>query len=359
MEFLILIILFLFVIPYLLFFLVKNKNKKLFNDLLNFNEDKLQFTQKNKNEINLIFAPHPFTNWTLNPTFKNSNQEFQHTKEGFKKTDENNSIIEKYDKEKNFKKIICIGGSTTQCMEMENYQDTWPALLNKNLQKKKFSVFNFGVGAWGTTQSLIRSQSWLPIIKPDLILIYQTKNDFTPLYQGNQNEKYIFPDYQNIYGQFSNNIIINYKNFIKFFPLIKIFYYFFIFKKKLQTNGLLAIYKPKNEPDPKGLKRLNDDFISSIILRLELIFTIAKKYNSKVIYIPEIINGGEYNKIIESKLLPRIREVIKNYKNVEYVKIPENSIKFNSNNFLDKMHFSLQGNKKFSDIIYDIILKNL
>ena len=179
------------------------------------------------------------------------------------------------------------------------------------------------------------------------------------MYQGNQNEKYIFPDYQNIYGQFSNNIIINYKNFIKFFPLIKIFYYFFIFKKKLQTNGLLAIYKPKNEPDPKGLKRLNDDFISSIILRLELIFTIAKKYNSKVIYIPEIINGGEYNKIIEIKLLPRIREVIKNYKNVEYVKIPENSIKFNPNNFLDKMHFSLQGNKKFSDIIYDIILKNL
>ena len=67
----------------------------------------------------------------------------------------------------------------------------------------------------------------------------------------------------------------------------------------------------------------------------------------------------EEKEIIESKLLPRIREVIKNYKNVEYVKIPENSIKFNPNNFLDKMHFSLQGNKKFSDIIYDIILKNL
>ena len=83
MEFFNLIILFLFVIILFIIFFSKNKIKNYLMIFLNFNEDKLQFTQKNKNEINLIFAPHPFTNWTLNPTFKNSNQEFHILKKVF------------------------------------------------------------------------------------------------------------------------------------------------------------------------------------------------------------------------------------------------------------------------------------
>tara|TARA_B100000989_G_C19531918_1_gene470534 strand:- start:1229 stop:2308 length:1080 start_codon:yes stop_codon:yes gene_type:complete len=359
MDFLFIIILTLFISPLIIFLFTNGKSRKLFNELINFDENKLQYSNQNNKDLNLIFVPHPFTNWSLNPAYKNNKKEPQHTQEGFKKTDNHNSIIEKNENETKFKNIICIGGSTTQCMEMENYQDTWPAILNSKLREKNFSVYNFGVGAWGTTQSLIRCQAWLPIIKPDLMIIYQTKNDFTPFYQGDQSKKFIHPDYQNIYGQFSNNIKLDNKVFLKFLPLYKLLYYFFTFKKKIQTNGLLSIYRPYNDPNYLGLKRVNDKSIENIVLRLKLIFEIANYYNSKVIYIPEIIYGGEYNKIIEENLLPKVKKIISNYNNVSFVEIQKNKIEYNKDNFLDKMHFSLKGNKKFSNIIYDLVLKNL
>ena len=43
----------------------------------------------------LIYCPHPFTNWSLNPKLK-FNNELDHTKEGFRKTSEQNSIIDEF-----------------------------------------------------------------------------------------------------------------------------------------------------------------------------------------------------------------------------------------------------------------------
>lgn len=355
LTYLFLIILLLFIIPEIIFLFSSKKNRNFFLSLVNLDINKLQFSNKTNKNLNLIFIPHPFTNWSLNPTHKNAKGILQHTTEGFKRTDEHISILEKIKKEKNFKKIVCIGGSTTQCMEIEDYNDTWPAILNSKLKNKDYSVLNFGVGAWGTTQSLIRCQAWLPIIKPDIILIYQTKNDFTPFYQGIQSETFIHPDYQNIYGQFSNSINVDYKLFIKFLPIFKILYYFLIFKKNTQTNGLLKIYRPKNDPNPQGLNRVNENFIENIILRNELIFKIAEKYNSKVFYIPELIYGGVYNDIIEAKLIPKLKGVINKYNDVELCEVEKNLMPYNKDNFFDKMHFTLKGNKIFADIIYKIL----
>ena len=107
-------------------------------------------------------------------------------------------LVSSINNSKDKKKIICIGGSTTHCVEMEDYNDTWPSILNKQLGTDKFQIFNFGVGGWNTSQSLTRLLYWSPLIKPDLIIFYQAKNDLTPFVNINSKFDYIIPDFQNI-----------------------------------------------------------------------------------------------------------------------------------------------------------------
>ena len=117
---------------------------------------------------NSIYCPHPFTNWSLNPYYSTRGIK-QHTIEGFRKTDEYKSVEDYFNKsDKNLFKILCIGGSTTYCTEIDSYENTWPYMLNLKLSKikKNCLVGNAGVGGWGTIQSLNRFQTWGSILKP-------------------------------------------------------------------------------------------------------------------------------------------------------------------------------------------------
>ena len=80
---------------------------------------------------NLLYAPHPFTNWSLNPGYINKYGEIDHTREGFRRVDKYLSIYDAVDSANNkkLKKIVCIGGSTTYCTELDGYKDSWPAKL--------------------------------------------------------------------------------------------------------------------------------------------------------------------------------------------------------------------------------------
>ena len=129
---------------------------------------------------NCIYCQHPFTNWCLNPGYINSFGMLDHTREGFRKV----SGAAKFSKKKitTGKTIYCLGGSTTYCTELDSYEKSWPHKLWKKLNRDKknnIDVTNAGVGGWGTLQSLIRFTTWGQIIKPDLTIIYQAKNDFT------------------------------------------------------------------------------------------------------------------------------------------------------------------------------------
>ncbi|SVE00145.1 uncharacterized protein METZ01_LOCUS452999, partial [marine metagenome] len=145
---------------------------------------------------NSIYCPHPFTNWSLNPSYTKNNIN-EHTKEGFRKTADLDSVSEMVGNNI----IYCAGGSTTYCTELYPFQKSWPFKLNQ-LVNDKFKVINAGVGGWGTLQSLIRFMSWGPFFKPRLTVIYQSKNDLTPLYNGRKSEDEIFLQYENIMVQY-------------------------------------------------------------------------------------------------------------------------------------------------------------
>tara|TARA_Y100001970_G_scaffold155498_1_gene190351 strand:+ start:774 stop:1904 length:1131 start_codon:yes stop_codon:yes gene_type:complete len=361
-------ILFLVILPlfYINLFITKSKKKQV-TQFIKHNADVSAYSLNSKNRMGdaFMFAPHTFTNWSLNPTYKNKYGELVHTIEGFRKTNPHDSILKLIEENKDSYNIVCIGGSTTHCDDMDKYEDTWPAKLQEELKDRKVVVFNFAVGAWGTLQSLIRCTTWLPIIKPQLLIFYQAKNDLTPIVNLTLDEKKIYPDYQNVYGQFGENLITKYPKWFRFIPLYYLLFYYFIYLKRIRQYGLNIIYKSWPKPakfNPAGIKRLTEGLIENILFRHEMILVMCNKINSKVLYIPEIVNEvGKpvdiYSKTLKNKIFPRIYEMLKKYKHVMWYDMKDN-IPNNNKYFIDKMHFTKEGNELFAKKISEIIKKN-
>lgn len=322
--------------------------------------DRTNSLYSKKSNINFIdkfvFTPHPFYNWSLNPYYKNKKGELVHTEEGFRKTFNEDSIIDHLSNYKSNYKIICIGGSSTHCAEMDDYRDTWPSLLHDKLNKKHNStVINFGVGAWSTIQSQIRCLTWFSKIKPNLLIFYQCKNDLTPLFNGSLIEKEILPDYQNIVTQYSEKFFVNMPKIFLFIPLLSLFYFVkFAYQNRV---GLLNIYKPKAEQNPSGMKRLNNDFIDSIYFRHSTIIQMCKEINCKVLYIPEVVTEGVYRDLLNNEIYPNFKKKIQHKENVKVFDI-DPLIPKSSEFFLDKMHFTKKGNEFFSEILSKKIIKS-
>ena len=78
-----------------------------------------------------------------------------------------------------------------------------------------------------------------------------------------------------------------------------------------------------------------------------------------MIYIPEIVLEGPYKNILETKIYPEVKNnLINNFKDIHFVDLKD-LLSNDKNNFLDKMHFSKQGNIIFSSLIKKKILEIL
>ena len=304
----------------------------------------------------LIFTPHPYLNWTPNPEYRNIEGELVHTKEGFRKTIHFDSILQYLIKRKNDKifKIICIGGSATQCAEMNKFEDTWPAVIQKNLGNKDFVVINFGVGAWTTIQSLIRCATWFPILKPDLLLFYHAKNDLTPLTNADPKEIIFHPDFQNVMSQYSNTYNFGIPSIFAFVPIVLCIYYYLL--KRNNSIGLHSIYRPKANHNTSLLKNISSEYVSSIFFRHQAIIDLCKRSGCKVMYIPEIVLEGPYSEVLEKIIYPQLKKNLEHDESVEWISLRETMIR-EEGNFLDKMHFTKKGNKKFGDLISKEVIK--
>jgi hypothetical protein len=298
-----------------------------------------------------IIAPHPFTNWSLNPAYRNEKGDHVHTIEGFRKTQKDDSILQLEMDNPNSYKIVCIGGSATHCAEMEFFQDTWPAKLKEKLSpdKNDVLVFNFGVGAWGTLHSLIRCVNWLPMIKPNLLVFYQAKNDLTPLANAVENEKILYPDYQNVIGQFSESFVSYFPKWLNYIPFFFLLFYFLEFSLLQKNYGLLSIYRPKPWMNPKGFERLTEKHRDSILFRSKTIFNICASLECQVLYIPEIVRSGEYVEVLDS-LYNDLYKITKEFDHVNWFNIKKVYPDLDRY-FLDKMHFSKEGCDLFAELL--------
>ena len=90
------LILIFFLFPFIIIRLkISNKNIKVFSDYINQKFDYSPFSLSQKDTFNksFVFAPHPYTNWSLNPHYRNASNQKEHTIEGFKKTSKDDSIM--------------------------------------------------------------------------------------------------------------------------------------------------------------------------------------------------------------------------------------------------------------------------
>ncbi len=288
----------------------------------------------------LFYCPHPFTNWSLNP-HSTIDKNLIHTKEGFRKTSEYNSIT---DELKSFDyncDIYCLGGSTTYCDGLKDYSDTWPYKLRNLLSKKKKRfLVNGGVGGWSTIQSLIRFSSWGAILKPKITIFYQSKNDLTPLLNGREIEKKIFPLMENIMLQYDTSLNSNPK------------------KYKKNNYGVASVYGKDIYVDEKGLGRLTSEWKDLYAVRCKMAIELAKMWNGKVIFIPELISKKSiyYKSICEMHDV--MKKVSENNKNSLFLDLRD-EIEIDKNNFIDNLHFTKLGCDKFSSMLYKNIDKIL
>lgn len=286
----------------------------------------------------VIFCSHPFTNWSLNP-FYETNGCLQHTTEGFRKTSEHNSLKNFIKEFSNATKVYCMGGSTTYSSEVYDYNLSWPYKLSLKLNRDDLITINAGVGGWGTLQSLIRYIGWGPIIRPELTIVYQSKNDLTPLYVGRQGESEVLPLMENIMVQFDSQLKGEPKRY------------------RSCNGGLGVVYTDEIYASEDGLKRCNDEWLNLAKSRYETVSTMAKSWGGKVLFVPELINGGPYYDYMQ-KLHDIMEKVSKEQDNAIFFDV-RSIFPMNSDNFLDALHFSETGCETFSEILKNKITKGL
>ncbi len=80
-------------------------------------------------------------------------------------------------------RIVCMGGSTTYSIEVKNYRQTYPYLLQRDLQQAGYEnveVVNAGVSGYSSADSLVNFEFRLLDLEPDLIIVYDNVNDIPP-----------------------------------------------------------------------------------------------------------------------------------------------------------------------------------
>lgn len=80
--------------------------------------------------------------------------------------------------------VICVGGSTTQCFELDDSR-TWPALLQRNLRdsEPRTWVGNGGLGGHGTRGHLVFMDEVIDVTRPDIALFLVGANEMV-IYNG-------------------------------------------------------------------------------------------------------------------------------------------------------------------------------
>ncbi len=76
--------------------------------------------------------------------------------------------------------IVCIGGSTTECFELDDSR-TWPWLLQQNLRRDDPMIWvgNGGLGGHSTRGHLVFMREVIPVIHPDIVLFLVGANELT------------------------------------------------------------------------------------------------------------------------------------------------------------------------------------
>ena len=120
----------------------------------------------------LSWSPHHFLGHFPTPNYRRG--ENIHNSYGFR--GEEFEIA----KPQNTFRIVAVGGSTTYSIDVQNYRNSYPDLLEQYLRANGFDhveILNAGATEYTSNQNLINLQLRVLPLQPDLVIVYQGFND--------------------------------------------------------------------------------------------------------------------------------------------------------------------------------------
>lgn len=250
-------------------------------------------------------------------------------------------------------RIVCIGGSTTFCIGV-NDRDSWPARLQEKLGTN-YAVFNYGLSGYTTAEAIIQMALFIPEIKPDMIVFYEGWNDLHNYHTENS-----YPDYYSHgMSQLQEVLVERIEDstcFGKFRRQSGFFY--------LADNIRERIFKQK-EPVRYAIP---DEKINKLFERnIRTLISLSSMLHAKPVFVSQVLNpfferkpgrSQQWTKYIEDVKVPefmdQMNRVVKNIcstdSNCIYLDY-KNSIPWEAKHFLDDGHFTIEGNEIFADAL--------
>jgi lysophospholipase L1-like esterase len=246
----------------------------------------------------------------------------------------------------NATKIICMGGSTTECFYLNDGKD-WPGVLGNKLRQKDSSVWlnNAGMDGQSSFGNLQMLKQYVLGLKPDYIILMCGLNDMG-LKEPARFDEYDGKWYQKVY------------NFLELPALIV---------------NILRAGKSKNA----GLKRLNEEqaFIGPYKQRIREFAEICKKNNIKLIFVAQSILFSDEKDLMTNVDLGLLKTgeingktrayILKMYNKSTFDVAEEMGVPFinlaarlpkDSRMFYDGYHFTNDGADLAAEMIYDDIV---
>ena len=293
------------------------------------------------------YAEHPFNGWSLNPEFRNISGKLIHNRHGFRHDQDFDHL------DPNAVRIYCAGDSTTYGTDAENTEETWPFLLKEHLNQKQDSlveVINGGVGGFNTFQSYVRLSAYIDYLRPDIVLVYHTKNDLTPFYNSYPKGGRVFPDLSNSmrslnFDGMSKSIIPS----ARWSYLGKLWA---IWRLSSRVMNLSYSYGPVKPPDVASMLATNTDF--SIIETMQRnMAALCRGRGVTLIYMTQRVIDPMFDPYVD-RVNEQIRLLEDKAANCMVLDL-ERDFPDDATLFQDKLHFSREGCKRAAEYIGEFI----
>jgi len=303
------------------------------------------------------YAEHPFLNFYPRPYYKNSYNQKIHNKFGFRADDDFENID-------NNLTVYCVGASATYCNFIEENEKTWPCILEKRLKSEigndRIKVINGGCGAWTTLQSLTRFASWVDMLKPKLVIVYDFKNDFSVFANTNLPPSDVMPDYVNVMKPLRFDKLTTFLPWIAQYSYVaKVLYGNHVNSKYLNVRFHTFTLKeiPTHEQVEERLNKVTDKELDLTISRFKSFISICAYRKINILFVGQKVIGGVFRSYV-MRLNDKVKSLEDHDKGCYFYDFNRDGHD-EKDLFFDNMHFTPRGAEVFAECVKEHITKNV
>jgi hypothetical protein len=253
-------------------------------------------------------------------------------------------------------RIYCAGDSTTYGTDTDNNQETWPHLLQEYLNSRQddpVQVINAGVGGFNTFQCYVRLSAYIDYLRPDIVIVYLTKNDLTPFYNSHPFGGSVLPDFSNAYRSMNfDNMAGSINPLARWSFLGKLWA---VWRLKTRNMNLSYCFGPVKPSNVEMMLETKTDF--SIIETMHQNMTsLCRGRGIKLVYMTQRVIDPMFDVYVD-----RINDHIRSLHDPQegcFVLDLDHDFPEDPHLYIDKLHFGQEGNNKAAEFIGEFVTQN-